>query len=462
MSSSAEITNRHIFEDVPVPRAIAALALPTVVSQLISTVYNLADTFWVGRLGDPIQLAALSLIFPTQMLLTALGNLFGIGAGTVISRRLGSRDLRGASDASVFSIYCGVSAAVLFSLVFLLFRPQCLDILGVTPAVTDYVNTYLNIAVLFGSVPSIFNMLIANMIRGEGMSRQASIGLSLGGILNIILDPFFVLPFGFGMEIRGAALATLISTLVSSAYFIVLLLRRRGKTVISFMPRFFKAARSSGRSVVLAGVPAFFQVLMAALSNLALNSLMISYGEIAEAAIGVTKKIDSIPMGMLSGLSQGAVPLIAYNYGSGDRDRMRRSLRVTLVCCLTVSLIAVAIVEIFARRLTGFFISDTQTIAYGAVFLRLHCASAPFMAVTFSMLSFFQATNENRQSFALSLIRKGVVDIPLMFLLNMVIPIYGIIACQPITDTVSAACAITMFVFWRRRQSPSVSVSNKE
>lgn len=213
-----------IFESDNVKVAILRLALPTIVSQLITTVYNLADTFWVGKLNDSYQLAALSIIFPVQLFMTALGNLFGIGAGTCISNYLGAKESDKAKRASAFAIWGGVIVAALLSLIVGVWKEPFLRLLKSTENLDAYTATYLDWVVMFGAVPAVFNMVVANVIRGEGYSLHAGLGLSLGGVLNIALDPFFVLPFGLNMNIKGAAIATLISNVVTTLYFAILLI----------------------------------------------------------------------------------------------------------------------------------------------------------------------------------------------------------------------------------------------
>lgn len=228
---------RYDFESDNVKVAILRLALPTIVSQLITTVYNLADTFWVGKLNDSYQLAALSIIFPVQLFMTALGNLFGIGAGTCISNYLGAKESDKAKRASAFAIWGGVIVAALLSLIVGVWKEPFLRLLKSTENLDAYTATYLDWVVMFGAVPAVFNMVVANVIRGEGYSLHAGLGLSLGGVLNIALDPFFVLPFGLNMNIKGAAIATLISNVVTTLYFAILLIVIRKKSVVSFSPK---------------------------------------------------------------------------------------------------------------------------------------------------------------------------------------------------------------------------------
>lgn len=450
--------NRRVFEELPAFRAVLALALPTVISQVIHTVYNLADSFWVGQLNDPGQLAALALAFPAQMGLTALSNLFGIGGGTVISRQLGAGRPRQARIAAAFALWGSLLTMALLSLLMVVFRSGFLRLLGVTPELFAHVSTYLNWAVILGGLPAVANMVLAHLIRSEGYSRQASLGLSLGGLINMVLDPFFVLPWGLGLALKGAALATLISNVLTTCYFLLLLWLRRKSTVLRLHPRCLPELAGEGRglarSVLLTGLPTSFQLLLNTVSNVVLNNLIIGYGEAAAAAIGLAKKIDSLPMGMLTGIPQGSVPLIAYNYGADNRRRMDQGMRAAFLLSLSVSAAFTLILELWSPGIVRLFIGDPLTVRYGAGFIRLHCLAMVFMSVTFVAMGVFQAAGENRRAFCLALIRKGIIDLPLMFLMDSLLPMYGVIACQPMTDLISAAVAAVLFVRWRKKLSP--------
>lgn len=451
-------TMYDVFEDKNISKAIFKLALPTIISQLITTIYNLADTFWVGRLNDSFQLAALSVVFPMQLALTAIGNLFGLGAGSCISNAYGAKDFKKVHSASSFAFYFGIFTTLLLVLFVALFRNETLSLLASNDTIDEYVNSYLNWVIVLGSIPQVINMIIANMIRAEGYSFYSSMGLSLGGILNIILDPFFVLPQFLNFQIKGAAIATLISNLVTTLYFILLLIKLRKKTILSFNFNDIFKTRKIGREVIFTGIPSCLQTLLSAVSNLVLNSLVMSYNEFAEAAIGITKKIDAIPFGVITGLSQGAAPLIAYNNGAKKHQNMLKVLKKSLIYCLFVSAFILLGIEVFAGNIISLFAKNEETLAYGTKFLRLHCVSMIFIAVTFMMVAFFQSVGSKLKAFILSFIRKGLFDIPLMFLLNILIPLYGIVLCQPIMDIVSCIIAVLFFILWKKDKN----IINKE
>lgn len=448
-----------VFASAPIPRAVITLAVPTVVSQLIMTIYNLADTFFVGQLNDPNQLAAITLALPVQLCLTALANLFGIGGGTVISRLLGAGDRAGARRACSCAFYCAMAVTVLCSLLSALLHRPLLGLLGSTSALDRFLGQYLFWVLRLGAVPSVFNMVSAHFIRAEGASKVAGFGLSLGGILNMVLDPFFILPFGLGLELRGAAMATFLSNCVGSIYFLCFLVKIRRTTALSFSTGHFSLKGGTLGAVLTTGLPSALQMLLSSISNTALNHLITGFGEYAVAALGICKKVDSIPGYTLMGITQGAVPLVAYNHGAGHDARTKQAVRFTLGACLVVACTFLAAFQIFPSVISAWFIRDTQTIVCSTVFIRIHCIALPFTAVAFLMTGIFQATKKNRYATVLSLIRKGIFDIPLMYVLNIPLPLCGPILCQPIMDAVACISALLLYV--RARHMAAVSQTMK-
>ncbi|MBQ7777345.1 MAG: MATE family efflux transporter [Oscillibacter sp.] len=433
----------ELFERTPVGKAIAALAVPTVISQLITTIYNLADTFFVGQLNDPDQVAAIALALPVQMSMTALANLFGIGGGTLFSRALGARDAETARKTTAFSVYGALTVMTLYAVLVALFREAFLTLLGSTPELHAHTGAYVFWVLILGGVPSVFNMVAAHIIRAEGASREASIGLSMGGILNMVLDPVFI--FAFGMELRGAAIATFLSNCASTVYFVRRLWKIRRTTVISLSPRHFTLERQVAVPVLQVGLPSALQMLLSMVSNMVLNNVLSGFHKTAVAAIGICKKIDSIPIYVLMGITQGVVPLLAYSHGAGNRERQQKTLRYTI--CLAVGFAAgcLALLQIAPAAVAAGFIKDAQTVEYAAMFIRIHSSALPFSAIAFLMVGYFQAVGESRCATVLSSVRKGVFDVPLMFLMNVLVPLYGPVMCQPIMDLVTTICAAVMY-----------------
>lgn len=459
MDTTASQREKYIFECAPVPKAVAALVLPTVVSQLITIVYNLADTFFVGRLGDETMVAAVTLCMPIYMLLTALANLFGIGGASVMSRALGSGDRSRASSAAAFSVWGGVIAAAVVSLAFGFFRTPLLTAFGAEGARLQYASDYLIYTIVAGAIPTVLSSVLSHLVRAEGKALHSGIGLSLGGLLNVALDPLFVFEEGFGMGVSGAALATLISNVVSAIYFVAVILRSRG-SVVTLRPSRRSFSPRVAASVLSIGLPACLMSLMTTCSNLVVNYLMAAYGDAAIAGIGVAKRINMASFAITQGITQGALPLIGYNYASGNSARMRKSILFMTACTLIFAAICLVISLTCSERLIRAFIDNDETVRYGTRFLNIICYAVLSAGIGFVAVTVFQATGKKGRALVLSVLRKGGLDIPLMFILDPIYPAVGIAMATPIADYTAALIALVLlgtFLFSPKKPSGSDS-----
>lgn len=433
---------QQLFASVPVGRAVIFLAVPTVLAQLITVVYNMADTFFIGQMGDANQVAAATLAMPVFMLLTAFANLFGIGGASLISRCLGAKDLTRAKQTASFCIWAGSAAALLYGLAVLALRRVCMPLLGADADTADFCASYLFWTVGIGAVPTVLNAELAHLIRAEGYSGRASFGVALGGILNIVLDPVFI--FLFRLQIAGAAIATMLSNVVACVYFFCFLFTHRKTSCITPAPRYFSLRGRVCFEVLSVGLPSFLMTLMSTASNLTLNKIIAGYSNEAVAGMGIAKKIDLMAFAIAQGMTQGALPLIGYNYSSGDRARMLRALRVLLFDTLAVAVCAMALMFFGAAGITRCFIDAPQTVAYGQQFLRIVCLACPLTALNFLAITLFQATGKKLQPLVLSLLRKGGLDIPLMLLLNALVGIGGIAWATPMADALALLVSVVL------------------
>ena len=249
--------NRLIFEQMPIPEALATLAIPTIIGQLIVLIYSLADTFFIGRTGNPYMVAAASLILPVFNICVPISNLFSTGGGTLISRLLGVGRDREAKSVSAFSFYAAALSGLLYAGIFLIFMDRLLTGLGASPETLPYARQYAFCVIVIGAVPTVIQMTMAGLLRSVGCARQAGFGVSMGGILNIALDPLFMfvlLPKG--METMGAGLATMLSNVACCIYFGLVFRKLRGTTVLTLDPRIGLPARGNVAQVFTVGVPA--------------------------------------------------------------------------------------------------------------------------------------------------------------------------------------------------------------
>jgi len=445
---------------MPVRRAVLSLAVPTVISQIITVIYNMADTFFIGQLNDPNQVAAATVAMPAFAALTALSNLFGIGGAGKIARCLGKKDDETAKRTAAFSIWTALAVALFYGMIIFLLRPWFLPMLGANTETYDFCSGYVFWTITAGAVPTVLNAGLAHLIRTEGYAKQAGFGVAFGGVLNIVLDP--VLIFVFRLEITGAAIATMLSNTAAMLYFFLFLYKIRKKTVITLNPKYYSIAGGIPADVVVGGLPSFIMMMLGCLSNSVLNRLVTSCSNEAMAGMGIAKKIDMIAFSVAQGMTQGVLPLIAYNYASGDRKRMNRSIQITLVYTLLMVCTATLMLFLFASPITRCFINNDETVAYGRDFLKVICFTCPSTAVNFMIITVFQATKQKVQPLILSLLRKGSLDIPLMIVLNHFIGINGIAWAVPLADWLALIVSLLLFLPYINRIKKETGCGEKQ
>ncbi len=457
---------KSIFETVPVLKAIFQLAIPTVFGQIILVIYNMADTFFIGLTGSDAKITAATVCMPAFMFLSAISNLFGVGGSSVICRSYGKRDLERVKHTSAFATWGCLMLTLVYCAFTFLFADTFLDLLGgKNPLVHEYARRYLLITISIGGLATAMSTFLSHLIRSEGHSLQASIGIMLGGILNIALDPLFMfvlLPSG--NEIAGAAIATMLSNLCSLVYFICVLFRQRSHSSLSFRPSMRMFDRRIARDVLAVGLPACLMTLLENISYAVLDNLMASYGIACQAGLGIAKKINMLAHCMVRGMSQGVLPLIGYNYSARHYRRMRQAVLYSMGISVLLATLCMTCCLLFSHSLVSIFILEEQqleSLNYGSLFLRILCLGGPFSACAYATISFFQATGKGTRSFCLAILRKGILDIPMMFVLNALIPTCGIVMATPITDVICCVISIVLFLaFLRSHRELSAPVTS--
>ncbi len=440
-----------LFETMPIPRAVLALSVPTVLSSLVMVLYNLADTYFVGRLNDPVQNSAVTLAAPVLLAFNAVNNLFGVGASSMMSRALGSKNFDTVRRSSAFGFYCALICGALFSVAATLFRPALLVLLGADAVTTQATSQYLHWTVTFGAVPAILNVVLAYLVRAEGATLHASIGTMSGCALNIVLDPIFILSWGLDMGAAGAGLATFLSNCVACLYFFVLLLVRRGRTYVCLNPALARPQGAIVRGVFGVGVPASIQNLLNVTGMTVLNNFTSVFGPDAIAAMGISYKISMIPMYIAMGVSQGLMPLVSYNYGAGNVPRLKRAVLFAAKISLAF-MTAVTVCYFFASgTLVGLFMKTEAVVAYGSRLLRYMCLAQPFLCLDFLAVGVFQACGLGRYSLLFAVLRKIVLEIPALYVLNRLFPLYGLACAQPVAEVVLAGAAVIILARLFRR-----------
>ena len=436
---------------MPIPKAVMQLAIPTVISSLVMVIYNLADTYFVGMLNDPIQNAAVTLAAPVLLAFNAINNLFGVGSSSMMSRALGSKDMDTVYKSSAFGFYCALFSGLLFSVLYTVFSAPLLVVLGANAETAQATGGYLMWTVSFGAAPAILNVVMAYLVRAEGASLHASIGTMSGCLLNILLDPIFVLPWGLNLGAAGAGCATFISNCVACLYFFVLLFVRRGRTYVCINPRQFRPTMRIVRGVCGVGIPASIQNLLNVTGMTVLNNFAASFGSDAVAAMGIAQKINTVPFQVALGISQGIMPLISYNYASGNTRRMKKTFFFTARISLSFLFLVMSAYLVFAGDLVRMFMDNEQIVAYGTSFLRGMCLAMPFLCMDFLAVGVFQACGLGKEAFIFAVLRKIVLEIPALFILNWLFPLYGLAYAQLVAEVILAAAAIIVLARLFRR-----------
>ncbi len=445
----------QLFSSAPVGKAIISLAVPTVIAQLITVVYNMADTFFIGQLGDPNQVAAATLAMPLFMFLTAFANLFGIGGASMISRCLGVGEREKARHTSAFCIWGAIAISLCYGIAAVLLKDTLLPLLGADNDTSAFCASYIFWTIGVGAVPTVLNAELAHLIRSEGYSGRASFGVAFGGILNMVLDPIFI--FLFKMDITGAAIATMLSNVAATAYFFIFLYRIRKSTTITPSPRCFTLKQGIPSEVMAVGLPSFIMTLMSTLSNLTLNKMIADYSNEAVAGMGIAKRIDLMAFAIAQGMTQGTLPLIGFNYSSGNHKRMMAAIKALLMDCILVALAGMALMFLGAAPIIRCFINDSATVEFGRSFLRIICLACPTTALNFLSVTIFQATGKKLQPLILSLLRKGGLDIPLMLIFDSMLGIDGIAWATPLADALALAAAAALILPYLKRLTDGAS-----
>ena len=445
------VNKTEIFENMSIPKAVVHLSLPAMLSSLVMIVYNLADTFFVGMLGDPIQNSAVTLAAPLLLAFNAVNNLFGVGSSSMMSRALGKKDFDTVKKSSVFGFWCAVFCGILFSLLTGFFNTPLLHLLGADEVTFSATKDYVFYTSVCGAVPSITAMVMAYLFRAEGSSVHASIGLTGGCLLNIVIDPFFILsaeemPMGLGMGAAGAGFATLIANCFSCVYFLVVLFVKRKKTFVSVDIRSLSFEKSVVSGVCGVGVPASIQNLLNVAGITLFNNLTASAGEVAVAAMGIAQKVNQIPFYVALGVSQGIMPLIGYNFACGNVKRMKKALLFTMNVTVVFLAAVTVFYYIFAENIVGLFMDNRDIAELGGAFLKGFSLAMVFLAVDFIGVGVYQACGMGKLSLFFAVARKIVLEIPFILILYKSFSVFGLPYSQFCAELILSAAAVIVLI----------------
>lgn len=466
-----EISKNDLFAHMPVPRALAAMAVPTVISQMVNLVYNMVDGFFIGRTGNSYMVAATSLVLTLTMLHLALSNLFGVGGGSLVARLMGIGKEDKARRVSAFCVYGAAGAALAFALLVGLFLDPVLYFLGASDATIRYARAYTLIVVVIGSLPALLSLVLSHLLRNAGFSGKASFGLSLGGVLNVVLDPLFMFVlFPAGYEVEGAGAATLLSNVIACLY-----LLREYRKACAHAPLSLNIADAKQmdgeniRSVLTVGVPSAALTALFDLANICVNILAAARSDMVLAGMGIVMKLERMPNSINMGICQGMLPIVAFNYASGNRQRMKDVIRAARIAGLSVSAVCIVLFQVFAEPAASLFMSTSagdvatalQTVACATLFLRIRCLAAPVQFLNYHSSFCMQAVGAGRATLLHAIVRELVCYIPLLFLLNVLLGENGLAVALPVGEACGAAFALWLLRRVIRTQDAKRSAAKK-
>ena len=448
----------YLFEEAPLPTAVAKLAIPTIISSMVTVLYNLADTYFVGMLNDPIQNSAVTLAAPVMLAFYAINNLFGVGSSSLMSPLAGLQGLRhSCQEQRLWLLLFALLRTALLPALLALTR-DLVYLLGADETTREATNGYMLWTVYLGAAPTILNVVLAYLVRAEGSAIHASVGTMSGCLLNIVLDPIFILPWGLNMGAAGAGLATFLSNCVACLYYFVLLHVRRGHTYVCVDFRHLSFERHLVGSVCKVGIPAAIQNLLNVTGMTILNNFTSAYRADAVAAMGICQKLAQVPMYASMGFSQGVMPLVSYNYSSGNIKRMKSSVKLSGALSVSLLLVLSVLFQLFPRFFVSLFMKTPEVVEYGSHFLRGMAIAQPLMCIDFLAVGVFQAVGLGSYALAFAILRKVVLEIPALIILNAIFPLYGLAYAQTCAESVLAVAAvITLIRLFRRFEKERAS-----
>lgn len=437
-----------------VSKVVLKNAIPAVLAMLMVLVYNLADTFFIGQTHDDLQVAAVSLATPVFLIFMSLGSVFGIGGTSVISRVFGEGRREYARKVSSFCMWGCVGIGILMSACFLIFMDQILALIGVSTATWDLAKSYLTIVTLCGPFVLIGNCF-SNVLRAEGQPNKAMMGMLMGNLLNVILDPVMILLLGW--NITGAAVATVIGNVVGALYYIIYFLR--GQSSLSVNIKDFTVKNKICSSVLAIGIPASLSSLLMSLSSIITNGIMAEYGDMAIAGIGVGIKVTMITGMIAIGIGQGVQPLLGYCVGRRNWERYSKILRFSLLLSFAVSLVLTGICYLSINGIVSSFLTQPEAFDYGVKFSQILLTTSFLFGPLYCMINALQAMGAAVPSLIINISRQGLIYIPAAYLLNYMLGINGVVWAQPVADVLAILLSATLYVYVLRKQK---QIGNEE
>ncbi|WP_334328594.1 MATE family efflux transporter [Companilactobacillus sp. HBUAS59699] len=430
----------ELFEKESIPKAYFTLALPVVLGMVASMIYNLADTFFIAQTQNTNLVAGVAICTPLFSFLLALGDIFGLGGSSLISRLLGQTDNESGKRVSSFCFYWGIILGIITAILLILFENPILHLLGANTATYKYAASFYHIMAI-GAPIIIISLVPSNLIRTEGFAKQSMIGTIIGTIVTIILDPILIFPMNMGAA--GAALATVIGYSITDIILIWATLKYCN--VISVDIHKISINKKLIMQVILIGIPASITNLMQAFGTAIINRYLENYGAVQIAAMGIVLKVYMIIMLIMVGFAFGAQPLIGYNFGARNFDRFKKIIRFDLMVEMVYALVLAIILMIFAPQIVGLFLKDTAVISAGTHILRAFLCTTPFVGAILVFTTVFQSTGKALDAFIMSIARQGVIFYLVIIIASHMFGYYGVVWSQPAADLITFLIGLFLY-----------------
>lgn len=434
-----------IYKEKNISKAILCVGLPAMLGQLTTLIYNIADTFFVSLAKDPTMIAAVTLCAPILLIIMSIASIFGMGGSSVIARLLGEEKKKEAGTTMNFCVYAMAFSGIITLILGLVFLQPLAKISGADTNNIAYTCDYLKW--IFIGAPFI---MLANgfvhLFRSVGLIKESTIGLVLGNVINMVLDYVFIAILEWGTA--GAALATSLGFLCATVYYILCMVREeyKGNQLVPLTPKRFSPNATMVHNVINIGIPGALITVLMSVSNIVLNNYISIYGSGAVASYGIAYKLDMVPILLSVGLSQGVAPLVGYCYGGNAKKRMSDIMKYTILYGVSMGIVFTIVFILFGKPLAAIFLQDNVLIKQTEYFLKILCLSAPLLGIINMITSYFQALGKALKSLIITVLRNAVLFIPGVIILNYFWKLDGVIAAQPVVETLLTIICILMYI----------------
>lgn len=444
----------EVFRSAPVPKAVLKNTIPAMAAMLMVLIYNLADTFFIGMTHDAYQVAAVSLATPAFLIFMSLGNVFGIGGTSVISRALGEGRMEYAKKVCSFCMWACVTVGVIMSVLFQIFMRQILVVMGTSADTYGFARSYLTIVTCSGPFVLLANCY-SNVVRAEGQPGKAMMGQLLGNLLNVVLDPIFILWCDWG--IVGAAVATVIGNVFAACYYLVYFLRK--KSILSIHPKDFTMRDKVCSSVLVIGIPASLGSMLMSISQIVMNSQMATFGDMAVAGIGVASKVIMITGMVCIGFGQGVQALLGYCVGAKLWPRFKKVMAFSVFFSVGLSILMTGICYLFTDQIVSAFLTEPAAFDYASQFVRILLTTGFLFGMFYVLTNALQAAGAATAALIINLSRQGFIYIPALFIMKAALGVTGLAWAQPVADVLSTFLVVFLYFRTVKRMEADSKIS---